>query len=223
MPATKNKRFVDLIRKVPGFSFAEELQGLVDRHGPDTLELLQALIEARLLSKEEACRQWANALGFAYVDPFASIVTEEAVEKLPHEIARKTRSIGLYVIENILTVAMASPEDEALVRRLGQIAQLPISPMFASPREIEDAIAIHYSNDKDIGESLSALEHLDLFNRPEYSQEQLAALAESTSLIQVLIRSFTSASGSGRRTSTSSPRNCNRASASASMACCARC
>jgi len=112
----------------------------------------------------------ANALGFAYVDPFASIVTEEAVEKLPHEIARKTRSIGLYVIENILTVAMARPEDEALVRRLGQIAQLPISPMFASPREIEDAIAIHYSNDKDIGESLSALEHLDLFNRPEYSR-----------------------------------------------------
>ena len=186
MPATKNRQFIDLVRKVPGFGFADELKSLVELHGPDTPELLQAIIDAKLLAKEEACRQWANALGLAYVDPFASIVTDEAVEKLPHEIARKTQSIGLYVIEGILTVAMATPEDEALVRRLGQIAQMPVSPVFASAREIADAIAIHYSNDKDIGESLSALEHLDLFNRPEYSQEQLTALAETASLIQVL-------------------------------------
>ncbi len=186
MSAARNKRFLDLVRKVPGFGFTDELKDLVLKHGPDTPELLQAIIDAKLLPKEEACRQWANAFGFAYVDPFASIVTDEAVEKLPQEVARKTLSIGLYVIEGILTVAMTTPEDEPLVRRLGQIAQMPVSPVFASAREIADAIAIHYSNDKDIGESLSALEHLDLFNRPDYTMEQLAALAESASLIQVL-------------------------------------
>ena len=186
MPEAKNKRFIEFVRKVPGFGFADELQELVGRHGPDTPELLQAIIDAKLLGKDEACRQWANALGFAYVDPFASIVTEEAVEKIPQEIAQKTQSIGLYLIEGILTVAMATPEDEVLVRRLALIAKLPVSPVFASGREIADAIAIHYSNDKDIEESLAALERLDLFNRPDYSKEQLTALAESASLIQVL-------------------------------------
>jgi type IV pilus assembly protein PilB len=186
MSTAKNSRFLDGVRKVPGFDFTAELKELVERHGPDSQELLQAIIDARLLSKDEACRQWANALGFAYVDPFASIVTDEAVERLPHEVAAKTLAIGLYVIEGILTVAMATPEDETLVRRLGQIAQMPVSPVFASAREITDAIAIHYSNDKDIEETLTALEHLDIFNRPEYSKEQLAELAESTSLIRVL-------------------------------------
>jgi type IV pilus assembly protein PilB len=186
MPAQKNKRFLELVRKVPGFGFADELNSLVELHGPDTPELLQAIIDAKLMSKDEVCRQWANALGHAYVDPFASIVTEEAVDKLPQEIARKTHCIGLYAIEGILTVAMSAPEDEVLVRRLGQIAQMPVSPVFASAREIDDAISIHYSNEKDIGESLSALEHLDLFNRPNYTQEQLTALAESASLINVL-------------------------------------
>jgi type IV pilus assembly protein PilB len=186
MPATKNRLFLDLIRKTPGFGFADELKVLVDLHGPDTPGLLQAIIDARLLGKDEACRQWANGLGFAYVDPFASIVTDEAVAGLPVEIATKTKSIGLYVIEGILTVAMATPEDETLVRRLAQIAQMPVSPVFASAREIEDAIAIHYSNDKDIEESLGALEHMDIFNRPEYSKEQLAALAETSSLVRVL-------------------------------------
>jgi type II secretory ATPase GspE/PulE/Tfp pilus assembly ATPase PilB-like protein len=186
MSGTRNNRFLDLIRKVPGFSFADELKGLVDLHGPDTPELLQAIIDAKLLGKDEACRQWANGLGFAYVDPFASIVTDEAVEAVPLEVATKTRSIGLYVIEGILTVAMATPEDEALVRRLAQIVQMPVSPVFASVREINDAIAIHYSNDKDIEESLGALEHMDIFNRPEYTKEQLAALAETAPLVRVL-------------------------------------
>jgi type IV pilus assembly protein PilB len=186
MPEARNKRFIEFVRKVPGFGFAAELEELVGRHGPDTPELLQAIIDAKLLGKDEACRQWANALGFAYVDPFASIVTEEAVAKLPQEVAQKTQSLGLYLIEGILTVAMATPEDEVLVRRLSQIAQLPISPVFASGREITDAIGIHYSNDKDIEESLAALERLDLFNKPDYSQEQLTALAETASLIQVL-------------------------------------
>ena len=186
MSGTRNNHFLDLIRKVPGFSFADELKGLVDLHGPDTPELLQAIIDAKLLGKDEACRQWANGLGFAYVDPFASIVTDEAVEAVPLEIATKTRSIGLYVIEGILTVAMATPEDEALVRRLAQIVQMPGSPVFASVREIDDAIAIHYSNDKDIEESLGALEHMDIFNRPEYTKEQLAALAETAPLVRVL-------------------------------------
>jgi len=92
MPATKNKRFVDLIRKVPGFSFAEELKALVDRHGPDTRSCCRPSSRPGC-SARRSLPAMANALGFAYVDPFASIVTEEAVEKLPHEIARKTRSI----------------------------------------------------------------------------------------------------------------------------------
>ncbi len=186
MAETKNNRFLELLREAPDLTDADTLESLVERHGPDTPALLQAVIDARLVSRDEACRQWANALGFAFVDPFASIITEEAVEQIPLEIAKKTHSIGLYVIEGILTVAMATPEDAPLVRRLGQIAQLSISPMFAPAREVDDAIAIHYSSNKDIELSLSALERSDLFNRPDYTQEQLAALAESTSLVQVL-------------------------------------
>lgn len=186
MPETKNSRFVEFLHQAPEFADEEGLKELIERHGADTPALLQAVVDARLVSRDEACRQWANALGFAYVDPFASIVTEEAVEKIPFEIAKKTHAIGLYIIEDILTVAMATPEDAALVRRLGQIAQLSVSPVFAPAREIEDAIAIHYSSDRDIEVSLSALERSDLFTRPDYTREQLAALAESSSLVQVL-------------------------------------
>ncbi len=186
MPETRNKRFLQFLNRAQIAGSREELRALVERHGPDSPELLQAVVDARIVGKDEACRQWANALGFAYVDPFASIVTDEAVQRIPQEIARKARAIGLYIIEDVLTVAMEAPDDEVMVKRLGQIARMPVSPVFAPAREIADAISIHYASDHDIGESLSALEKSDLFDRPEFNREQLTALAENAGVIQVL-------------------------------------
>jgi len=186
MPDPENRGFADQVRRLPNFGFEEELKELAVQHGPDTMELLHAVIDARLLSKDEACKLWANGLGFAYVDPFASIVTEEAVAKIPKEIAEKTHSIGLYIIEGTLTVAMATPDNAPLLVRLSQIIQMPISPVFASQREIDDAVSIHYASDQGIGESLAALEQNSILNQANLTREQLTALAESTPLIEVL-------------------------------------
>jgi type IV pilus assembly protein PilB len=182
----KNRQFSDLLRQQPSFFGRNELHALAEQHGEGTFALLQAVIEARLVSKDEACRQWANALGFAYVDPFASVITEEAVDLLPVEIARKVQAIGLYVIEGVLTVVMATPDDASMVKHLSRIARMPVSPVFAPPREIEDAIAIHYSNEQGIEDRLAELERLPLFDRQDLSREQLAEMVETASLVHVL-------------------------------------
>jgi type IV pilus assembly protein PilB len=63
---------------------------------------------------------------------------------------------------------------------------MPVSPVFALPREIEDAIAIHYCTEKGLEESLSELERSSLFDRPEIAADKLAALVENNALIQIL-------------------------------------
>jgi len=125
-------------------------------------------------------------MNVAYVDPFASVITEEAIERIPSEVARKIKAIGLYVLNNVLTVAFATPNDPELVRRLGHIVQMPISPVFALPREIEDAISIHYCTEKGLEESLGELERSSLFDRPEMAGEKLADLAENNALVQIM-------------------------------------
>ena len=72
---------------------------------------------------------WAHAMDLAYVDPFASVITDESIQRIPAEIARKTKAIGLYIVDNVLTVATATPEDGELLKRLSQITQMPISPV----------------------------------------------------------------------------------------------
>ncbi len=185
MQNPKSKEFIQRICALPHFDYAQEVANLHARHG-DNVSLVQAIVDEKYFTKDDACRYWADSMNVAYVDPFASVVTEEAVEKIPMEVARKVRAIGLYVLNGVLTVAMASPADGELIRRLGQIAQMPVSAVFALPREIEDAIAVHYSNEKGLEESLNELERSSLFDKPEIAGDKLASLAENNALVQIL-------------------------------------
>jgi type II secretory ATPase GspE/PulE/Tfp pilus assembly ATPase PilB-like protein len=170
------------VLKLPNFDYVREIRNLLTQHS-DPVDLLVAVIDQKLITKDDACRAWSNVTGFAYVDPFASVITEDAIEKLPVEVARKAKAIGLYLLGGTLTLAMANPDDADLVRRLSQIAQVPISPVFALPREIEDAIAIHYSTDKSLEDSLTELEHSALFEQSEIANDKLALIADSESVV----------------------------------------
>jgi type II secretory ATPase GspE/PulE/Tfp pilus assembly ATPase PilB-like protein len=180
-----SKLFHERLKKLPHFDYADDIAKLTARHG-ETALLVQAMIDEKLLLKEDACRYWADSMHVAYVDPFASVITEEAIEKIPMEVAKKVKAIGLYVLDGVLTVAMAAPADTELIRRLSQIAQMPVSPVFALPREIEDSIAVHYSTEKSLEESLTELERSSLFDKPEIAGEKLAVLAENNALVQIL-------------------------------------
>ncbi len=174
-----------LILAQPGFDAGAKLRALAARH-PAPLEFLQAVIDQKVLLKEDACRLWGDYLGIAYVDVLASGITVEATKPIPHEIAKKVRAIGLYVIDGVLTVAMATPEDATLVRRLEQIAQIPLSPVFCLPAEIDDAIAIIYSSERAISDSIAQLERNALFSEPDVAADRIAELAKTETLGHVV-------------------------------------
>jgi type IV pilus assembly protein PilB len=181
----KKSDFVSLLRGRPGFDFGPKLNVLAERH-ENPLDLLQALIDQKLLLKEDACRLWGDFLGIAYVDVLASGITDEAVKLIPIEIARKVRAIGIYVIDGVLTVAMATPEDASLVHSLGRITQIPLSAVFCLPCEIDDAISVQYSTERSISDSLALLERDALFSDPDLAVERISELAEAKTLARVL-------------------------------------
>ncbi len=182
----ENKEFLRLVAGIPHFDFAAEIEATGNVHGAGTLAHLQAIIDEKLLSKDEACRLWANSIGIAYVDVLASAITDEAVARIPLTIAKKIKAMGLYLIDGVLTVALANPQDKDIVRRLEQITQVPVSPVFCLPCEIDDAISIQYSTEKTLTDSLTDLEHDDFFKRSDDNGGGFDALAESESLVRVL-------------------------------------
>jgi type IV pilus assembly protein PilB len=156
----------DRLRKLPFFDFETELAELEQQHS-DPVALLDALIDSKLVTKDVACRLHADAIGRAYVDPFASLITEEALAAIPAEIARKVGVIGLYVIDGVLTAAFSRPDDESTVKRLGQIVQMPVSPVFALRRDIDDSILIQYSSEKNLEDTLAEVGDSSVFNNPD--------------------------------------------------------
>jgi type IV pilus assembly protein PilB len=177
--------FLGRLKDTPNFVGEAELRNMCELHG-DSPDLVQALIDAKVVGKDDGCRFWADSMNLAYVDPFVSVITDEAIEKIPLEVAKKTKAIGLYIFNGVLTVAMASPDEQETVKRLGQIARIPVSPVFALPREVEDSIAIHYSNEERLEVSLGQLERSSLFDNPELAADKLAHLAENNALVQIL-------------------------------------
>lgn len=177
--------FLERVRKSPHFDEEDKLRLLLERHG-ETPALVQALVDEKVLPREEVCRFWADAIGVAYVDPFASVVTAEAVERVPLDLARKAGALGLYVIDGVLTVAMIDPTDQTLIQRLSRAIQIPVSPVFALPREVHDAIAVNYCTEKTIEESVGVLGRSTLFDRPDTTGDGIPSAAEHSAVAPLL-------------------------------------
>jgi type IV pilus assembly protein PilB len=175
-----------MVRGRPGFDFGPKLDALAEKHESAPLDLLQALIDQKLLLKEDACHLWGDYLGIAYVDVLASGVTDEAVRQIPLEIARKVRAVGIYLIDGVLTIAMATPDDTGLVQSMERIAQVPLSPVFCLPCEIEAAISVLYSTERSITDSMAVLERDALIIDQELALDRISELAERKTLANVL-------------------------------------
>ena len=178
-----NSTFLEQLYALPHFDAQHEINTLVERHGV-SVTLIQEIVSHHYVNKDEVCRLWADSLGCAYVDPFSSVVTDEALSKIPVEIAKKALTIGLYLIDGVLTAAMATPDDVELVKGLAEMAQVPISPVFALPRDILDSIVIQYSSDKSLETTLGELERPGLFADRGLAAGKIAQLATSESLVQ---------------------------------------
>lgn len=163
-----------------------DIDRLEQRFGRGTLAFLEAAVKDAILDKEIACRAWGDSIGFAYVDPHSVVVTREAVTSLPVEIARKGRAIGLYLIGDVLSVAMAEPDNLKLVRNLEHIVERRVSPVFALPCEVLDAIDIHYATKEDITDTITRFEQAQTVLKKSLDASDLEALSQSVSLIEVV-------------------------------------
>lgn len=174
------------IRNLPTFSRTIDLNSLAATVD-NPLDLIERLIEADHVNKQEICRLWADRIGHSFVDPFSTVVTPEAIAAVPHEIAETANALPLYVLNNVLTVVMADPSDADLVRRLGMVAKMEVSAVFATPREISDLIRLHYSTGDALTSACEVAEaHALLEDDVSLSDggEQLGTLAESSQVTE---------------------------------------
>lgn len=162
-----------------------DYENAVEINGEGTLELVEYLIEENFVEKKTACRIWSDLIGFAYVDPLATLISDEALNSVPLEIARKGNLMPLYQIEDALTVAMPDPTNDALVERLAAITNMRVSPVFCLNSEVLHAIELHYSSEQNVYDQIEELERSQGAILAQMGSAELSGLAESKAVINL--------------------------------------
>lgn len=180
-----NEKFLELLAQEKIAITEDDFDNIVRTHKAGTLNMVEALVEGEYISAEKAADIWSESIGITHVNPFTSVIQPEVTPKIPEEIARKARVIGLYEINDVLTVATAFPQNKDLIQRLEAITHTKISAVFELPSVIESAIDVNYSSEKSINESIHLLESTQSDIIDKLATTDLALLSESTQLVKI--------------------------------------
>ena len=106
---SENTRFLDLLKiEIPLIS-ESEIAFQSQRSGGVNLSFAETLVDGDFISAETAGHLWAKSIESTYVNPLTTIISQEALSKFPRDIVEKAGSIGLYIINGVLTMSMTQP------------------------------------------------------------------------------------------------------------------
>ncbi len=140
---SRNQTFLDNLigEKIIG---EKALEKLVEKYKQNPFYILLHLYREGREDKDLLGRLWGNSINVAYVNLETILFQQQAVSKIPEKFAYANSVIPLYQLGKKLTVATDKPTDPKLVREIEKIVGLPVSPVFAFPDDVKDAIDIQY-------------------------------------------------------------------------------
>lgn len=85
----------------------------------DVFKVALTLIEKYNIDEKQLGRAWGDYLGFAYVDPNASIVKPEYISKIGIDFIKKNNVLPLYKFGKAVTVSTSDPANPYIQDKLG--------------------------------------------------------------------------------------------------------
>ena len=95
------------------------------------------------ISKAELGKIWGSYLGFAYVDPNASIVKPEYIEKIGVKFILENQALPLYKFGRVVTVPTSDPLNPFLQAKMEKALDEMVSLVFCFPFDIENYLVTH--------------------------------------------------------------------------------
>lgn len=159
---------------------------LSQKYAGNAQDVLYHLLKGGAKDKNILGKLWGDSYNFSYVNLENTIFQQEAVKKIPYEYAKENGVIPVYYLNNVLTVAMAEPYDEEVVKVLKQTFGVNISQVFSFREEIEDAIEIQYQSHDAINGFIESLaNNSKIKGTSKVTGEQLKKLAGDKAVIEL--------------------------------------
>jgi hypothetical protein len=119
-----------------------EIEEFADRRG---LSHRDAVVQMKLVDPETAAKALASQLGYSYVDLEDVLPEDSALDLVPRALVKQYSFIPLFVDDDRLMIATIDEIEHELEEELRLRYGVPIRPVIAVPRAINQGIAKYYA------------------------------------------------------------------------------
>ncbi|MBI4597683.1 MAG: Flp pilus assembly complex ATPase component TadA [Candidatus Omnitrophica bacterium] len=165
-----------------GLLTGEQLSAALAKQAETGDYLGAILIRMGVVTEAQFMQVLADQLGIAFIPLAATPIHPEVLAKVPAKVATRYQLIPVKLSNNVLSIAIADPFDVQALDELRLLLNCSVTPLLASPRDIQEAIHRHY------GVGASAVERLLDRGGHEATErtrvtEDLTAASEEASVI----------------------------------------
>ncbi|OAI54199.1 hypothetical protein AYO47_03270 [Planctomyces sp. SCGC AG-212-M04] len=119
-----------------------EIEEFADRRG---LSHRDAVVQMKLVDAETAARALAQQLGYSYIDLEDVLPEDSALDQVPRALVKQYSFIPLFIDDDRLMIAVIDEIEHELEEELRLRYGVPVRPVIAVPRAINQAIAKYYA------------------------------------------------------------------------------
>jgi hypothetical protein len=119
-----------------------EIEEFADRRG---LSHRDAVVQMKLVDPETAAKALAIQLGYSYIDLEDVLPEDSALDQVPRALVKQYSFIPLFIDDDRLLIAVIDEIEHELEEELRLRYGVPVRPVIAVPRAINQAIAKYYA------------------------------------------------------------------------------
>ncbi len=119
-----------------------EVEEFADRRG---LSHRDAVVQMKLVDPESAAKALAMQLGYSYVDLEDVLPEDDALDQVPRSLVKQYSFIPLFIDDDRLMIATIDEIEHELEEELRLRYGVPVRPVIAVPRAINQGIAKYYA------------------------------------------------------------------------------
>ncbi len=119
-----------------------EIEEFADRRG---LSHRDAVVQMKLVDPETAAKALASQLGYSYVDLEDVLPEDSALDLVPRALVKQYSFIPLFIDDDRLMIATIDEIEHELEEELRLRYGVPVRPVIAVPRAINQGIAKYYA------------------------------------------------------------------------------
>jgi len=150
MVATTTRKPLGQLLLDSGVISAEQLErALNEQRASNHQKLLgEVLVELNLCTEDQITEALATAYGVPYARVSPKIADPQAIAILPKEFLEKHQVLPLFLVDNVLTVAVSEPANVFLLEEIERVSGYTVQLVAATTRDIKSTLQTYLPSNK---------------------------------------------------------------------------